>query len=99
LSFPVPWASDESFSFLAEPDEYGSLLNSAGFNIKCITDRKDFALDFFKQLKAKTDANNGPSPLGLHLLMESTTPVKIKNMIENIVHGFISPTEIIAQKI
>ena len=99
LSYPVPWASDDSFSFLAQSGEYSALLEDAGFKIECINNRKDFALGFFKQLKEKTEANNGPPPLGLHLLMESTTPVKIKNVIENMVNGLISPVEIVAQKI
>ena len=99
LSYPVPWASDDSFSFLAQSEEYSALLENAGFKIECINNRKDFALGFFKQLKEKTEANNGPPPLGLHLLMESTTPVKIKNVIENMVNGLISPVEIVAQKI
>lgn len=99
LSYPVPWASDDSFSFLAQSEEYSALLENAGFKIECVNNRKDFALGFFKQLKEKTEANNGPPPLGLHLLMESTTPVKIKNVIENMVNGLISPVEIVAQKI
>ncbi len=98
LSYPVPWASDDSFSFLANAEEYSFLLESAGFKIECIANRKDFALEYFKRLKEKADATNGPPPIGLHLLMQSTTPVKIKNMIENIVNGLISPTEIVAQK-
>ena len=99
LSYPVPWASDDSFSFLAQSEEYSALLENAGFKIECINNRKDFALGFFKQLKEKTEANNGPPPLGLHLLMESTAPVKIKNVIENMVNGLISPVEMVAQKI
>ena len=99
LSYPVPWASDDSFSFLAQSEEYSALLENAGFKIECVNNRKDFALGFFKQLKEKTEANNGPPPLGLHLLMESTTPVKIKNVIENMVNGLISPVEMVAQKI
>ena len=99
LSYPVPWASDDSFSFLAQSEEYSALLENAGFKIECVNNRKDFALGFFKQLKEKTEANNGPPPLGLHLLMESTTPVKIKNVIENMVNGLISPVEMVVQKI
>ncbi len=99
LSYPVPWASDESFSFLTEAEEYTALLEAAGFKIECINNRQKFALEFFKQLKEKAEANNRPPPLGLHLLMESAAPIKITNMIENIVNGFVSPIEIVAQKV
>lgn len=99
LAYPVPWASDDSFSFLAEPGKYSNLLESAGFKIEAINDRKVFALEFFKSLKEKAEAMGGPPPLGLHLLMQDTTPHKIRNMIENIANGFLSPVEIIARKI
>lgn len=99
LSYPVPWASDESFSFLSSPDEYTAHLESSGFTIEAINDRREFALEFFKQLKEKSEAGKGPPPLGLHLLMQNTTPEKINNMISNIVSGLVSPTEIIAKKI
>lgn len=99
LVYPVPWASDESFSFLAEAEEYCALLESAGMEIESVNNRKDFALAFFKQLQEKTVANGGPPPIGLHLLMQDTAPIKIKNMVENIANGHISPVEIIAKKL
>lgn len=100
LIYPVPWASDESFSFLAQAEEYAELLESTGFTIERINNRKEFALDFFKRLKEKSEANDGrPPPLGLHLLMQSTTPIKIKNMIENITNDCLSPIELIAKRI
>lgn len=98
LTYPVPWAADESFSFLSAPHEYTSMLESAGFSIDVTNDRRAFALEFFEQLKRKNQAAGGPPPLGLHLLMQSTTSEKIANMISNIVSGVVSPTEIIAVK-
>ncbi|MFW1678175.1 methyltransferase domain-containing protein [Pontibacter sp. JAM-7] len=99
LSYPVPWASDESFSFLSSPEEYSALLQSSGFTIEAINDRREFALEFFKQLKEKSEASKGPPALGLHLLMQHTSPEKMRNMISNIANGLVSPTEIIAKKI
>lgn len=99
IVYPVPWAANDSFSFLERSDKYTALLESVGFEIECVNDRKEFALEFFKQLKEKTENSDGSPALGLHLLMQSTTPTKIKNMIENIVNGRLSPTEIIAKKL
>ena len=52
----------------------------------------------FKQMRAKTEANGGPAPLGLHTLMKESTPNKLKNMVDNIAAGYIAPVEIIAHK-
>lgn len=99
LSYPVPWATMDSTSKLATVEEYTKALSEAGFKISKNNNRRDFALEFFKQLKAKTEANGGPAPLGLHTLMQETTPEKIKNMIDNIAEDLIAPNEIIVQKI
>ncbi len=98
LAYPVPWASDADISKLATPDAYEQALVQAGFQIKVKTIRRDFALDFFKQARAKAEAAGGPAPVGLHLLMQESTPVKIKNMVDNIVNGLIAPVEMIGQK-
>ena len=99
LTYPVPWASDKTTSKLSTAEEYKNALIESGFVIATNNNRRDFALEFFKQLKAKTEANGGPAPLGLHTLMQESTPAKIKNMIDNISANLISPNEIIAQKI
>lgn len=99
LAYPVPWATDSSTSSLATPDKYRKALNDAGFEIANEKNRRDFALDFFKQLRAKTEASGGPPPMGLHTLMRESTTEKIKNMIDNIAENYIAPVEVIAIKI
>ncbi|MEW6998115.1 class I SAM-dependent methyltransferase [Colwelliaceae bacterium BS250] len=98
LSYPVPWATTSSISKLATIDEYKNALIKAGFDIISVTDRYDFAIDFFKQMKVKSKANGGPAPLGLHTLMQSSTALKVNNMITNLDKGLIAPIEIIAVK-
>lgn len=98
LSYPVPWATSGNTSKLATLDEYKKALTSAGFDIVSESNRYDFALDFFKQLKAKSKANDGPPALGLHTLMQASTAVKVNNMIANLDKGLIAPIEIIAVK-
>ena len=61
--------------------------------------RRDFALNFFEELRARSAAAGGPPPLGLHLLIGKTTPEKVKNMIANVSHGLIAPVELIARKL
>lgn len=98
LIYPVPWATESSTSKLSTPDQYKQALSDAGFEITTENNRRDFSLEFFKQLREKTVARGGPPPLGLHTLMQESTANKIKNMIDNIANNFIAPVEIIAHK-
>jgi len=98
LLYPVPWATKNSISKLSSPEQYKKELDDADFKIFDEHNRRDFALDFFKQLRVKTEANGGPPPLSLHTLMQESAPEKIKNLIINITENLISPVEIIAQK-
>lgn len=98
LSYPVPWATESSTSKLSTPDEYKRALSVAGFEVSRENNRRDFSLEFFKNLRAKIEANGGPPPLGLHTLMQKSTANKINNMVDNISNGYVAPVEIIAQK-
>ena len=99
LSFPVPWATTAGLSAVADSDRYKSALQKAGFNILAERNRRDFALAFFADLRAKTAAAGGPPALGLHVLMGKNTPEKVQNMIDNISNGRIAPVELIARKL
>lgn len=98
ISFPVPWASEESMSFLAAPEHYHQALDDAGFSVSKQNSRHRFAMDFFKAQREKTEAQSGQSPLGLHTLMQDTTTTKIKNMVQGIAASHIAPVEMIAYK-
>jgi SAM-dependent methyltransferase len=98
LAFPVPWATTADLSAVADGDRYKSALQKAEFNIITGRNRRDFALAFFADLRAKTAATGGPPPLGLHVLMSKNTPEKVHNMIDNISRGRIAPVELIARK-
>ena len=98
LTYPVPWATESTISKLATPEQYENALSQAGFQIGTRTIRRDFAIEFFQQVRAKAEANGGPPPFGLHILMQESTPIKIKNMVDNIVDDLIAPVEVIAQK-
>ena len=98
LAYPVPWATSPDLSAVAEPERYKEALQAAGFAVTAERNRRDFALAFFAELRAKTAAAGGPPPLGLHLLMGKSTPEKVQNMIDNISKGRIAPVELIARK-
>jgi hypothetical protein len=83
---------------LGSPGEYKQALNHAGFKVSAENNRRDFAVNLFQQMRAKSKANGGPPPLGLHTLMPEYAQIKVKNMIDSIVEDLIAPVEIITQK-
>ena len=97
LSFPVPWATSAETSFLATVEQYKDALQSSGFMIRHENNRHGFALQFFKDVQARSQEDGGPSPLGLHTLMGATTTTKLQNMVKGVHAGVIAPVEIVAQ--
>ncbi len=99
LIYPVPWATDCSTSKLSSPAQYIKALTDAGFKIVNQHNRRDFALEFFNKIRTKAEGDKALPAMGIHILMQESTTPKIKNMVENILNGWIAPVEIIAQKI
>ena len=96
LSYPVPWASSAETSFVATAADYRRLLAAAGFEVVRERSRRAFAIDFFRQMRARS-AQGSPPPLGLHILMGASFPEKVANMIGQLERGLIAPTEIICR--
>jgi ubiquinone/menaquinone biosynthesis C-methylase UbiE len=92
LSFPVHWAGTAHTSFVASPEHYRAALENAGFKIMRERNRRDFALDFFQQTKARI-AESGLPPLGVHILMRTDVSQKIANVMSNLERGLIAPVE------
>ncbi len=98
LAFPVPWATTPATSFVEAPAAYREALAAAGFAVEQERDRRDFALDFFRRLRARQQEAGAPPPVGLHLTMGAQAPAKIANMIGNIERGLIAPVEMICRR-
>ena len=96
LKFPVPWAARPDTSFVADVATYRRLLQTAGFVIERERERRAFAIDFFRQMRARI-AESGPPALGLHIVMGADFSLKIDNMLATIEAGVIAPTELIAR--
>ncbi|WP_148360408.1 class I SAM-dependent methyltransferase, partial [Acidisphaera rubrifaciens] len=99
LSFPVPWASRADISFVDDAATYRRALEAAGFAVEVARSRRDFAIAFFRQMRARAAGSGGPPPLGLHLLMGASSPQKVANMIDMLERGLIAPTEMIARAV
>jgi len=97
LAFPVPWAADEVTSFLASPADYRGAMEAAGLSVLAENARRDFALAFFNEVRARV-GQDGPPPLGLHILMGEDAALKFANMTRNIEDGLIAPVEMVGEK-
>jgi len=99
LVYPVPWAAVPETSALGTPQDYRTALADSGFEVTRERDRRGFAAEFFAALRKRTEAAGGPPPLGLHIQLGETAPTKIRNMVDNVAAGRISPVEMIARKL
>jgi ubiquinone/menaquinone biosynthesis C-methylase UbiE len=98
LTYPVPWSSVPGTSALATREQYIEALEQAGFEVIKIRDRREFAADFFAETRRRMEQAGGTPPLGVHIAMGESAPVKIRNMVDNIAAGRVSPVEIIVVK-
>jgi len=98
LTYPVPWSSVPGTSALATQEQYVEALEQTGFDIIKIRDRREFAADFFAETRRRMEQAGGSPPLGVHIAMGDSAPIKISNMVENIAAGRVSPVEIFAAK-
>jgi ubiquinone/menaquinone biosynthesis C-methylase UbiE len=96
VRFPVPWASDAGSSFLATPDEMRALLPAAGFTIEAWRDTTAEGRAFFAALLARV-ADEGPPPLGLHLLLPDFRP-RVENLLQSMVEGRVVVVEIVCRR-
>lgn len=98
LAYPVPWAETPETSAVHSVGDYRVALRASEFDVVAERNRRDFAVNFFAELKARVTGGSGRTPLGLHILMGDSAPRKIANMVANIANGVIAPVELIARK-
>jgi ubiquinone/menaquinone biosynthesis C-methylase UbiE len=99
LRYPLPWASEAEDSFVATATEYRDFLTRAGFQVVAERSRRQFAIDFFREMRSRMGTPNpeGRPPLDLRLLMGPDTQVKVANLVAALEAGLVSPTEMIAR--
>lgn len=97
VDYPVPWAQDETTSFVEPVAHYRAAIERAGLTVATESRQKDLGLEFFARMKARV-AESGPPPLGLHLVMGKDAGVKAANMAGNIAKDAIAPVLLTARK-
>ena len=98
LQYPLPWAEEKEGSAISSVEDYNLALTKVGFSLTYEEDKTDFAIDFFEKMSITMSSSDGPSPVGLHLLMGELTKQKIGNMAYLIKSGVIAPRIIISKK-
>lgn len=98
LTYPLPWASNETISFVATPDDYRSAAAAAGFSVTAERPRGAFAVEFFAAMRARLAAAQAegrkPSP-GLGLVMGEDARTKMANLIAALEGGILAPVELL----
>ncbi len=80
IYYPVPWANDESISFLGTIENMETILKNLGFSKAQTTNQTDKAVEFLHNMfdKIKT---NGPPKIGLNVLLGNSTKEKLGNVL------------------
>lgn len=97
VHFPVPWAEEHAYSFLAPPDSVRELLPTLGLQIIQWNDKTQHSYDWLKATMEKM-GQSGPPPLGIHLLMGPTAKQKLGNIARNFEENRIAVVQAVAQK-
>lgn len=95
--YPVPWADNETISFLSSPEELRDMASSAGLRTVRWEDLTSRGLKWFEQVLAKVQ-QEGPSPVGLHLHMGPSAPEKMTNVVRNLREDRISIVQALLEK-
>lgn len=83
VEFPVPWAGDESISFLGESEAVREMLLAMGFEVLAWVDKTAESSDWFLAMLKRID-ERGMSPLGLHLVLGPDAREKFGNLQRNL---------------
>lgn len=97
LHFPVPWAQDNSMSFLVPPESFRDMVTAAGFEIAVWNDKTDLAQEAFAHAREPVGEPNLPA-LGVYLLVGNDIQTKAYNLRRNLDEECVSLIESVAVK-
>jgi len=80
VNYPVPWANDNSISFLQTIENMESILKDLDFTREHVTDQTAQGIEFFKNVFEKINIS-GPPKIGLNVLLGSSTREKLGNVL------------------
>lgn len=86
--YPVPWASDNSISFLITPASLHELLVNKGFTKIKIKDHTREGIRFLKEMLNRVNTQGQPKP-GMHLILGELWKDKFQNLLNNLENGIL----------
>lgn len=95
--FPVPWAQDQSMSFLVPPAAFREAIEQAGFDITVWNDKTDLAQKAFANAKLPEGEPVLPV-LGVYMLVGKDIQTKAYNLHRNLDEARVSLIETVAVK-
>lgn len=95
--YPLPWSEDGSGAWLVAPEETRALLEAAGFDDIEIEDTGAKYLAAYRKAM-ELAAQGALPPLGTHLLMGKSAPVKVRNAARNIEEGRTHPIQVVCRR-
>ncbi len=98
VHFPVPWAREPQDSFLADEETLREALEAEGFTVETWRDTSDLGRLWFAGMAARV-AQDGPPPLGLHLVMGADFPAMTRNMRRNLEEGRVALVEVVCRRL
>lgn len=99
FKYPVPWSSGEETNFVETPATYRALLSAEGFEVVKERDRRQLALDFYRERMANAAKRGAPSPLSVPIHMGANAAQKVANMSVLLERGTIAPVEMICRRV
>ena len=97
VHFPVPWAQDDTMSFLVPPEPFKEIIIAAGFDIDVWNDKTDLAQKAFAHMTEPTGEPDLPE-LGVHMLVGNDILTKAYNLHRNLDEERVSLIETVAVK-
>jgi SAM-dependent methyltransferase len=89
VHYPVPWADEQSLSYLVPVVQARSLMEGVDLDIARWHECDKESIAFFTPIVERSESE-GPPPLGLHLLMGENGPEKLRNYLRNVEEGRVT---------
>ncbi|NNF36742.1 MAG: methyltransferase domain-containing protein [Saprospiraceae bacterium] len=86
IGYPMPWASDDSHSFLFMAEEMDGFVTGSGLTRIQFKDQTQAGIDYFEALVNKLKEFRPPK-MGLNVLMGETTKPKLMNLLTHLKEG------------
>ena len=83
IELPVPWAREQATNYVASAEALRTSLAAAGLQEARWRDTTDAANEWFAET-VETLEREGPSPLGLHIVLGPDTPTMFENLGKNL---------------